>query len=397
MATTSGTGLTDGSGSTNDSGWADGSSERPRRCSHVPSPPIIRPRNPITRETLHERVAAVSKRYGVDPSTGTRLSSTAENMWDHDVQIAQIEARRIRSLAAAVKRLDEAAHSIRAAQKKALAEGTTIPFDPDGIVTLTGRPLPLSDLRGRLLVNADFQTENVRVNRDRLRVNIMIPVLTLLGEKNIPALIEGTTPVHADVARDWAAGSDEWFRILTDPVTGRVLDVPPERYVPTRQMLELLRLRNPVCAAPGCTSRTDAHSEADHIKEFNHESPEQGGRTNLDNLHLLCIQHHQLKTERLIDPVRVEPGSGPPGFDSASESPAVAYTDWDFGDGLIVRSYETGYLLATQLIRRYDLAHEARMRARERAKNPILYCGQDFVDAAVDAGEFGDDPGPPPF
>lgn len=224
-------------------------------------------------------------------------------------------------------RLDEAARSVLLAQKTALRDGTPIPLDPDGAVERTGEPLTLNQIRAMLIMTADFSAENVRINHDRFRIVVNVPMLTLLGMDELPASIDGMIPVPADVARDWAAGSEEWFRILTDPVTGRVLDVPAARYVPSPQMLDMLRLRKPICAYPGCRLRTHARSEADHIEEFNHQDPESGGRTELDNLHLLCIRHHQVKTARQVDPIRYREGSpGPtenvnrPGFRGGSVS-----------------------------------------------------------------------------
>nr|WP_275436643.1 HNH endonuclease signature motif containing protein [Helcobacillus sp. ACRRO] len=94
-------------------------------------------------------------------------------------------------------------------------------------------------------------------------------------------------------------------------------------------MLEHLRTRNPVCAFPGCSKRTHKVSEADHIIEFDHEDPHRGGRTELDNLHLLCRRHHQLKTAKHCRPSRRAESRRHP-------SAGSGITDWDLGGGVRV-------------------------------------------------------------
>lgn len=78
-------------------------------------------------------------------------------------------------------------------------------------------------------------------------------------------------------------------------------------------MLEHLRLRNATCAAPGCPRPTSIASEADHIQPYDHDDPEQGGLTSIENLHLLCWQHHRVKTSGILEPTRLPKIHGQPG------------------------------------------------------------------------------------
>lgn len=214
------------------------------------------------------------------------------------------------------KRLDETAHAIQAAQRRALREGTEIPYDLDGIASESQRPVTLDRLRYDLMLNAEFDTDGVRVPAPRFRLNVTVLVLTLLGLSDAPSMLEGTIPLPPAVAREIAGGESVWYRILTDACTGVFLPLPPDRYSPTQAMLEHLRLRTSTCAVPGCTRPISWASEADHIEEFDHADPARGGRTELENLHLLCWQHHQAKTAGSLDPTRLPsrgqgPGTGP--------------------------------------------------------------------------------------
>lgn len=226
-------------------------------------------------------------------------------------------------------RLDAAARSLQRAQRDALEHGTEIPFDLDGAASTTGMPLRRAALRYAALTRTVLDTGGVEVPPDRFRMNVVVPALTLLGVSDAPGMVEGAHPIPAPMARALAAQERTWYRILTDPATGIYLPAAADAYRPTAQMLEHLRLRNPVCAVPGCTRSTRRESEADHIEEFNHADPLRGGPTALSNLHLLCQRHHRLKTHRRIDPERVDPEhveDPPPQPPPQSHRPSAAHT-----------------------------------------------------------------------
>jgi hypothetical protein len=208
------------------------------------------------------------------------------------------------------KSLDESA---QAAQRAALREGTPIPHDADGTVRRTGRALPLAGLRFALMAGADLDVDGVGVPAERFRLNVTVPVLTLLGASDEPGTLDGTIPLPPSMARSLAGAAEVWHRVLTAPVGGAFLPLPADRMVPTPAMLEHLRLRNGQCAVPGCTRPSSWASECDHIEECLRGTPDAGGPTDIENLHLLCWQHHLDKTNGLLDPTRIPTPATEPG------------------------------------------------------------------------------------
>ncbi|AXK46156.1 HNH endonuclease signature motif containing protein [Brachybacterium saurashtrense] len=211
------------------------------------------------------------------------------------------------------KRLDDSARAIQAEQRAALRDGTEIPHDPDGIARETGRALPLSRLRYQLMDGAELDLDGVSVPAERFRLNVTVPALTLLGASDEPAMLDGATPLPATLARSLAGTADDWYRVLTDASSGAFLPLPAERYTPTPAMLEHLRLRHAQCAVPGCARPSSWASECDHIEECRRGTPGEGGLTEIENLHLLCWQHHLDKTAGLLDPTRIPTPAREPG------------------------------------------------------------------------------------
>ena len=211
------------------------------------------------------------------------------------------------------KALDESARAVQAAQRAALRDGTPIPHDPDGVVLETGRALPLTRLRYALIDTAELDVDGVAVPAERFRLNVTVPVLTLLGASDQPGMLDGVTPLPPSMARSLAGSCTVWHRVLTSASSGAFLPLPADRVTPTPAMLEHLRLRNGQCAVPGCTRPTSWASECDHIEECLRGTPGEGGATEVENLHLLCWQHHLDKTNGLLDPTRLPTQAGKPG------------------------------------------------------------------------------------
>ncbi|MBW0252869.1 HNH endonuclease signature motif containing protein [Cellulomonas sp. PS-H5] len=146
--------------------------------------------------------------------------------------------------------------------------------------------------------------------RPGAEVRITIPASTLLGLDDQPAHLDGHGPIDAVQARALAIGG-VWQRVVTDPLTARVLDVGRERYRPPAALAELVRTRDGTCAAPGCRVPACA-CELDHTQEFH---PQPGGdpdaplgRTDADNLGPVCHRHHRLKTDGGFRLRQIEPG-----------------------------------------------------------------------------------------
>lgn len=138
-------------------------------------------------------------------------------------------------------------------------------------------------------------SDEASVLRKHASVVVTVPMTTLMGLDDRPGTIAGV-PVPADMARMVASSSTVWYRMLTDPTTGRVLDDTALKYEPDRATRIAVRGKWQTCTAPGC-SRAALECEIDHGIPFNHHQPERGGRTEPANLHPLCKRHHQAKTE----------------------------------------------------------------------------------------------------
>lgn len=272
----------------------------------------------------------------------------------------------IRALA---HRLDSAARTVQDAQRHALAEGEEgpMPFDLDDVVRSQGRPLSLRRLQYAILTHSVLDIDPVEETRSVYKMLLTVPVTTMLGVNNHPAMLEGMTPIPAEQARELAAEEATWTRILTDPITGAYLPVSATTYRPTAQMRLLLRLRHPICAAPGCTRPTAYAAEDDHIEEYDHEEPDLGGRTSLFNLHRLCWLHHAWKTKDLIDVWRWpidDPSEG-----DGTTTPDPLRSVWDLGDGLRTPTLEDTDLVSPTVASELEEAwrvHEAE-RANIRA------------------------------
>jgi hypothetical protein len=121
-------------------------------------------------------------------------------------------------------------------------------------------------------------------------IQIVVPITTLMGISDEPAELAGYGPVPAHVAREMAADpASTWQRLLTDPTSGRLLDIGRTRYRPPPGMAAFVRARDGECRHPTCRA-TATTCELDHVTEWQH-----GGHTAEDNLCALCARHHDLK------------------------------------------------------------------------------------------------------
>lgn len=256
------------------------------------------------------------------------------------------------------RRLDLAAHAVRDGQRRAFEQGTPLPVDPGGEIEASCLIPSLARTRYNVLLSSALATGGVEAPAPQVRVNVTVPVMTLLGQSDAPGMLDGTTPLPARMARELVGRETTWYRVLTDPSSGRFLPAPAERYRPTEEMRAHLLLRHPSCAVPGCGRPSSMLSETDHIEEYDHADPTVGGSTDAENLHDLCVEHHRLKTLGLLDPVR----------DDVS-----GMTWWD-ASGLMLARQEDGRDLATaQVVDEMTAAweqHESlrRLRAETAAR-----------------------------
>lgn len=256
------------------------------------------------------------------------------------------------------RRLDLAAHAVRDGQRCALEQGTPLPVDPGGEIEASCLIPSLARTRYNVLMSSALATGGAAAPAPHVRVNVTVPVMTLLGQSDAPGMLDGTIPLPARMARELAGRENTWYRVLTDPSSGRFHPAPAERYRPTAEMRAHLLLRHPTCAVPGCGRPSSMLSETDHIEEYDHVDPASGGTTDAENLHDLCVEHHRLKTLGLLDPVRDD----------------VTGTTWWDASGLLMARQEDGRDLATtQVVDEMTAAweqHESlrRLRAETAAR-----------------------------
>lgn len=116
-------------------------------------------------------------------------------------------------------------------------------------------------------------------------------------------VLAGYGPIAPATAAALAHGGT-WRRLVTDPLSGAVLDVGTTRYRPPPALDRHVRLRDGTCRRPGCTTVAD-HCDLDHTVPHG----DAGGRTSHDNLGALCRRDHVLKTHAGFRLVQEAPGT----------------------------------------------------------------------------------------
>ena len=113
---------------------------------------------------------------------------------------------------------------------------------------------------------------------------------TLLGLDEQPGELAGHGPIPASLARQLAADqTGTWRRLVTDPLTGALLDYARTTYRPPRDLAEFVTARDRTCRFPGC-QRDARRGDLDHTIPW-----QAGGSTGPQNLTALCRRHHLMK------------------------------------------------------------------------------------------------------
>jgi hypothetical protein len=120
-------------------------------------------------------------------------------------------------------------------------------------------------------------------------IQIVIGYSTLIGADDQPAELIGHGPIPASLAREVAADG-VWRRLVTDPLSGTLLDHGRTTYHPPAGLADFVRARDVYCRFPGCRRRA-ADAELDHVIAWS-----DGGITCEKNLDAYCTHHHVLKT-----------------------------------------------------------------------------------------------------
>lgn len=153
----------------------------------------------------------------------------------------------------------------------------------------------------------------------------LLGTATLMGYGPIPPALAGALAMEP---------GSVWRRIVTDPLSGAVLDVGRATYRPSSGLARHVIARDGYCVAPRCQVRATA-CDLDHSVPFaqdgRHDDALSGGTTSADNLAPLCRRHHRLKTLAGWDLIQTSPGRfvwvTPSGRREASASCGVAERD----------------------------------------------------------------------
>jgi hypothetical protein len=134
-------------------------------------------------------------------------------------------------------------------------------------------------------------------------VNLTVPATTISGESDQPGELAGYGPIDAGQARELAGwgrnltndtrkiiADPAWKRMITDPVTGSLVDYDAKTYRPPAAIANLVRARDRYCVFPSCSVPSNSC-------DLDHRVPYPQGPTTADNLAPLCRGHHRLKHE----------------------------------------------------------------------------------------------------
>jgi Domain of unknown function (DUF222)/HNH endonuclease len=138
----------------------------------------------------------------------------------------------------------------------------------------------------------------------RPAIQVTVALSTLLGVDEQPGELAGHGPIPASLARRLAADeSGTWRRLVTDPLTGALLDYARTTYRPPKDLAEFVIARDQTCIFPTCNRRAQ-RCELDHRIPY-----QSGGSTSPENLAAVCKRHHNAKHTAGWSPHREPDGS----------------------------------------------------------------------------------------
>jgi hypothetical protein len=126
----------------------------------------------------------------------------------------------------------------------------------------------------------------------KAEVFLYVDLLTYAGLNDDPAEIAGHGTIPAALARHIASGADSVLRrIITDPLTGQILELGRTRYRPTAALTEYIQVRDRECRGPGC-HRPAQYGDGDHSPGWAN-----GCDTGASTIVGLCRREHRIKDE----------------------------------------------------------------------------------------------------
>ncbi|WJG14139.1 DUF222 domain-containing protein [Gordonia sp. Swx-4] len=153
--------------------------------------------------------------------------------------------------------------------------------------------------------------EVVRSVSTEVVIHVVTDAATLAGAPGI-GWVDGAGVISDDHVRDLAERSDSTITpvtpVRTPPARIVVEDVPSkdvvivypgaqaaDPYRPTAACADFVRVRDGYCTEPGC-AHSAFGSDLDHVTEYDHTNPAQGGATASENLNAKCRFGHLHKT-----------------------------------------------------------------------------------------------------
>ena len=151
-------------------------------------------------------------------------------------------------------------------------------------------------------------------------VALTIPALSLLGHSDDLAILEGVGPIDIETARRLCATAPSITRLLTDPVTGSVLQMDPQQYRVPAALKRWLAISQVTCDFPGCGRRA-SQCDLDHTTAW-----ADGGTTTAGNLSHRCRKHPTMKHQpkwRVQKPPGIDRAvwTSPTGFSREADPP----------------------------------------------------------------------------
>jgi hypothetical protein len=161
-----------------------------------------------------------------------------------------------------------------------------------------GCPTGVDELRTKALHDLVLGAGRERVVTE---FRVTIPASALAGASRHPVEIHGYGPATVATIHELANENTFWRRVVTDPMTGTVLDVGRRRRH-TSPLGEHIRTRDKRCVFPGCP-RPAEDCQVDHTNDH-----ARGGHTTASNLGVLCQHHNLMKLETDWKLRQPEPG-----------------------------------------------------------------------------------------
>lgn len=142
--------------------------------------------------------------------------------------------------------------------------------------------------------------------REGARVGYPTAVSGVAGlDLNADCLIPGVGPIDDVTARQLLLDAGAFTRVITDPVTGVILDMDRRSRRVTRAQREWLALRHGTCTRDGCT-RLAIDADIDHFCAYH--GPDRGA-TDIANLDPMCDPDHAVKDVTRLRHHRREDGT----------------------------------------------------------------------------------------